>query len=287
MDAAEAEHKSAGPASGRLIELPGGLKLTLDEPAERSAPVIVLLAAMGTPAKYYDRFVGGLIALGHPVVRLRWRDEDRDFPLNNPRYGYADLAEVDAPAAIHWARDFFREDPIVLGHSLGGQIASISAAGSGPLTGIAVIASGTNYWRGSGIKWAISIGAISVIAPIIVRIFGYWPGGRLGFGGRQTAGVMRDWARLGRTGRFEPDHARTDLERSLRNFDGPFLSLPIGSDGYVSKGATESLLTKLTSATIERKHWKSEKHSERGHFGWTRAEREPAEIISAWIRSAT
>ena len=116
-----------------MIELPSGLKLTVDRPAESTGRVLVLLAAMGTPAKYYDRFVGGLVSLGHPVVRVRWRDEDRDFPLSNPGYGYADLAEVDAPDAINWTRDEFGEDPIVVGHSLGGQIASISAAGSGPL----------------------------------------------------------------------------------------------------------------------------------------------------------
>ncbi|MGH2958554.1 MAG: alpha/beta hydrolase family protein [Solirubrobacterales bacterium] len=266
----------------RFTELPGGLKLTVDTPPEATARVIVLLAAMGTPAKYYDRFVKGLVDRGHPVVRLRWRDEDREFPINNPGYGYADLAEVDAPAAISWAREKFGEDPIVLGHSLGGQIASISAAGSAPLAGIAVIASGTNYWRGSGLRWALGIGAVSVIAPIIVRIFGYWPGGRLGFGGRQAAGVMRDWARLGRTGRFEPDQAKTDLEGNLRDYDGHFLSLTISGDVYVSKGATESLLTKLTSAQIERKRWSPDERSERGHFGWTRAESKPAEIIHEW-----
>jgi predicted alpha/beta hydrolase len=266
----------------RSIELPSGLKLTVDEPAERGAATIVLLAAMGTPAKYYDRFTTALVSLGHPVVRVRWRDEDRSFPIDNPRFGYADLAEIDAPEAISWAREEFGEDPLVVGHSLGGQIASISAAGAGPLAGIAIIASGTNYWRGSGLRWAVGVGLISVIAPIIVRIFGYWPGGRLGFGGRQTATVMRDWARLGRTGRFEPAHAKTDLEATLREYAGPFLSLTIASDQYVSKGATESLLTKLTSAQIERKHWRSDEHAHRGHFGWTKADREPAEIVHEW-----
>jgi len=269
------------------VEISGGLKLTVDVPPQKTERVLVMFAAMGTPAKYYDKFVSGLVALGHPVVRVRWRDEDRDFPLENPDYGYADLAEIDAPAAIAWARSRFGENPIVVGHSLGGQIASISAAGAGPLAGIALIASGTNYWRGSGLKWALGIGSVSVIAPLIVRIFGYWPGGRLGFGGRQAAGVIRDWARLGRTGRFEPARAKTDLEGSLREYVGPVLSLTIAGDAYVSKGATESLLNKLTSATIERDRWSPDQHSHRGHFGWTRAESKPAEIIHDWATRAT
>lgn len=266
----------------RFAELPGGLKLTVDRPAERSARTLVLLAAMGTPAKYYDRFVAGLVSLGHPVVRVRWRDEDRDFPINNPDYGYADLAEVDAPAAIAWAREAFGEDPIVCGHSLGGQIASIAAAGSKPIAGIAIIASGTNYWRGSGVRWAVGVGAVSVFAPLVVRTLGHWPGGRLGFGGRQTAGVIRDWARLGRTGRFEPDHAKTDLEGSLREYDGPYLALTIAGDELVGRGATDHLLCKLPNAKIERKRWSPDERSHRGHFGWTRAESKPAEIIHEW-----
>jgi predicted alpha/beta hydrolase len=279
----EVESNRAGKTSGRLIELPNGLKLTLDEPGERTARTIVLFAAMGTPAKYYDRFVAGLVSLGHPVVRVRWRDEDRAFPIEHPEYGYADLAEVDAPAAIAWAREQLGEDPIVVGHSLGGQIASISAAGSKPIAGIAIIASGTNYWRGSGLRWAIGVGFVSVFAPLVVRVFGHWPGGRLGFGGRQTANVIRDWARLGRTGRFEPAHAKTDLEGSLREYDGPYFSLTIAGDEYVGRGATEHLLRKLTAAKIERERWSPDERSHRGHFGWTRAEREPAEIIHGWI----
>jgi predicted alpha/beta hydrolase len=271
----------------RFVELPGGLKLTVDTPSDRTSRVIVLLAAMGTPAKYYDRFVGGLVALGHPVVRVRWRDEDRDFPIEHPEYGYADLAEVDAPAAINWAREKFGEDPIVCGHSLGGQIASISAAGSKPIAGIAIIASGTNYWRGSGPRWALGVGAVSVLSPLVVRALGHWPGGRLGFGGRQTATVIRDWARLGRTGRFEPEHAKTDLEGLLREYDGPFFSLTIAGDEYVGRGATDQLLGKLTSAKIERQRWSPEERSHRGHFGWTRAEREPAEIVHDWATRST
>lgn len=271
-----------GPTSGP-IALPSGLKLTVDVPESRGAPVIVLLPAMGVPAKYYDPFIAGLTRLGHPVVRVRWRDEDRSFPVEHPEFGYADLAEVDVPAAVAWTREQFGEDPLLVGHSLGGQIASIAAAGCGPLAGVAIVASGTNYWRGSGFRWALGVGIVStLVAPIIVRIIGYWPGGRLGFGGRQAKTLMLDWARLGRTGRFEPAHAKTDLEADMRTLNAPVLALNIASDIYVSRGATENLLGKLTSATITREYWKSETRAHRGHFHWAKAESGPAEILSGW-----
>ncbi|MFT4048699.1 MAG: hypothetical protein QM648_02540 [Solirubrobacterales bacterium] len=271
-------------ASG-LTELPGGLKLTVDLPQERSATPIVLLPAMGVPAKYYDVFVRGLNRLGHPVVRVRWRDEERSFPVEHPEFGYADLAEHDAPDAITWTREQFGESPLLIGHSLGGQIASMSAAGSLPLAGLGVIASGTNHWRGSGFRWAIGVGIMSwIVAPLIVRAVGYWPGGRLGFGGRQAKTLMLDWARLGRTGRFEPSRATTDFEAGLRSLELPVLALNIASDIYVSRGATENLLGKMPAASITREYWKSESRANRGHFHWVKAEHGPAEIVHEWAK---
>lgn len=266
------------------VTLENGLKLTVDVPDQRSERTIVMLAAMGVPAKYYDTFAGELVKLGHPVVRVRWRDEDREFPINNPKYGYADLAEVDAPAAVEWAREEFGEDPVVLGHSLGGQIATISHASAKPVAALVVIASGTNYWRGSGLRWALGVGIVSwLIAPIIVRIYGYWPGGRLGFGGRQGKGIISDWARLGRTGRFEPDHAKIDHESALREIDVPVLSLTIARDQYVSVGATEQLLKKMPGAAITREHWRPTERGQSGHFHWVRAAKGPPQLVHSWL----
>jgi predicted alpha/beta hydrolase len=257
--------------------------LTIDEPAERSARTIVLLAAMGVPAKYYDKLVANFLRLGHPVVRLRWRDEDRQYPIDHPEHGYADLAELDMPFAVAAAREHFGEDPLVVGHSLGGQIACIGAAKSGPIAGIAIVASGSNYWRGVSLRWALGIGFVTaVVAPLVVKVVGYWPGGRLNFGGRQAARMMRDWARFGRTGKFLLEGATVDHEAALRELDVPVLAMSIYGDHYVPRAAHENLLKKLERCRIERFHWRPEERSYRGHFNWVRADEGPAEIIHEW-----
>lgn len=265
------------------VVLDNGLRLTFDPADSRTGAPLVLLPAMGVPARFYDRFTANLNRLGHDVVRVHWRDEDRDFPIKNKNYGYADLAETDVPAAVEWTRQHTGEAPILLGHSLGGQVASISAGSCGELAGIAIVASGTNYWRGSGLRWALGVGFVSlVVAPLVTRIVGYWPGGRLGFGGRQPARLIRDWARLGRTGRFEPTGATVDLETRMRGVDLPILAINIGGDIYVSRGATENLLQKMQSAQIERIRWRPDDRHFRGHFNWVRADDGPAQLISVW-----
>lgn len=263
------------------------LEITYDEPAAPTAAPIVLLPAMGVPARVYTSFAEHLVALGHPVARVHWRDEDREFPLEHPDYGYADLAERDVPQAVAAVRDRYASDPLVVGHSLGGQIATIAAARSGPLAGVAIIASGSNYWRGSGAQWALAVGFASTLAaPIAVRAFGYWPGGRFKFGGRQPARLMRDWARLGRTGRFELEGESFDHEAALKDFTHPVLSIAVSGDTYVSEGAADNLLGKLVNAeSIERVYWKPEDKHQRGHFNWVRPGDWPAQRIHDWCES--
>lgn len=266
-----------------LVQLQNGPDLTVDSAEGEELRPILLLPAMGVPADYYDEFVPQLTAKGHPVVRVHWRDEDRSFPKAHPDYGYADIAEIDVPAAAQYARERFSADPIVCGHSLGGQIAGISSAKGGPYAGIVVLASGSNYWRGSGAAWAFGVAFMTFFfAPLIVRIFGYWPGGWLGFGGRQCSGVMRDWARFGRTGKFLLEGATVDHEAGLRELDLPILALTVAGDRYVSPGATNNLISKFEHCVVEHKHWRAPMREHRGHFRWAKAPSGPAEIIEEW-----
>lgn len=268
------------------LTLVSGLKLTIDWPAEPRAKAILLLPAMGVPARYYDRFVGSPCALGHPVVRVHWRDEDRTFPRKNPKHGYAEMVEREVPAAARATRERFGDSPVVLGHSLGGQLAPLSVALGGPFAGLVLLASGTNYWRGSGVFWAAWMAFICFIfMPIAVRMFGFWPGGRFGFGGRQSKQMMLDWARLGRSGRFLPAAATLDHEAALRELELPVLALSVAGDIYVSRGSMDHLVGKLSGCRVDREHWRASAHAHRGHFNWTKTSDGPAALIHDWIAS--
>lgn len=262
----------------------GGLHLSVDAPPAAEGRPILLLSAMGVPARFYSRFAGELAAAGHPVVRVHWRDEDRDFPKRNPGYGYAHLAEVDVPAAARYTRERFGADPVVVGHSLGGQIAATSAVEGGPYAGIVILASGTNHWRGSGPLWALGLLFVCCFwAPLVVRLVGFWPGMRFGFGGRQPRQMMLDWSRLGRTGKFLPAGARVDHERALAELSLPVLAFSVAGDHYVTPGAMQNLTKKLTGCEVDHVHWRAENHDQRGHFNWAKAEDGPSRELLAWI----
>jgi hypothetical protein len=46
-------------------------------------------------------------------------------------------------------------------------------------------------------------------------------------------------------------------------------------------------LDKLTSARIERRHWRTDEHDYRGHFNWAKAVDGPAGLTHEWIASVS
>ncbi|MEU1916090.1 hypothetical protein [Streptomyces massasporeus] len=88
---------------------------------------------------------------------------------------------------------------VLIGHSLGGQLALLSSATE--LTGVHAVvltAAGSVWWRGFGSVRGLRNLVGSQLFAALTTALGYWPGERLGFGGTQPTAVMRDWAR-GRT----------------------------------------------------------------------------------------
>jgi predicted alpha/beta hydrolase len=96
--------------------------------------------------------------------------------------------------------------PIWLGgHSLGGQMALASAAGNpDPVSGVVMIASGSVHlpcYQGK-LRWGVRI--LATLSSLTGPVLGYFPGARVGFGGREAAGLMRDWSHVARTGEYRP-----------------------------------------------------------------------------------
>jgi predicted alpha/beta hydrolase len=64
------------------------------EPANRTAAMVIMWPAMGTPARYYRPFAAQLLerGLGVVLVDLRGTGASTPRPSRESRYGYADLA---------------------------------------------------------------------------------------------------------------------------------------------------------------------------------------------------
>lgn len=254
-----------------------------------TAPVLIVLPAMGTPARFYGRLADALTARGLNVAVADQRAHGDSTPAMSKHtdFGYAAILEEDLPRVYDAVQHSFRGSRVfLLGHSLGGQLALLFA-GSGvrAVAGVVVVAAGTVWWRayGPGPRAAAMLGVVHAIERL-TRAFGYWPGRRFRFGGTQPATLMTDWTRLGRTGRFEPRGALTNLEAGLAAMRVPVLGVTVANDAFAPRGATEHLLSKARSADVERWHYAGDPGVPKpDHFAWARHPEPVAENIADWV----
>jgi predicted alpha/beta hydrolase len=250
------------------------------------AATVLFLPALGVPLSYYRRLLAGWAARGRHVlgVELRGGPQSPVADLRRDSFGYAHLVNVDLPAVL--ALDALDTGRVVLvGHSLGGHLALLAAA-SGKVRPAAVVtvATGTSSpasqrtrlgrWRRRG--------EVRLVRTAI-GVLGYWPGHRLGFGGRQPKGLMTDWAYEARHGRYRLAGDPTDYEAALAVLAPPTLLIGLAGDPMVPPAGLAHLADRLP-ASITR--LTLDGPAAQDHFLWAR--REPELVIDAveeWLAS--
>ena len=132
--------------------------------------------------------------------------------------------------------------------------------------GLLLIASGAPYWRSYAGLMAWITQGFGRIVRWSSRGFGYFPGHRLGFGGRQAASLMLDWATFLETGRPTARGWSDESWRAaLKVLQRPTLALHVPGDRYAPVATIQHLLD-LTA--IEPRVDTVDYHDAPGHFGW-------------------
>lgn len=262
-------------------------ELLLFAPQAPPRRTLYWLPAMGIPAKHYLPLAAALAARGVAVALHEWRgigSSDRRAGRRSD-WGYRELLDADLPAGLAVAHGRWRgADVCIGGHSLGGQLACLYAAlHPSAFAGIALVASGAPYWR--RFRHGAAIGAAYVLAPWLAALCGHLPGRRIGFGGNEARGVVADWARSGRTGRYAAAGMDIDLERRLAALEAPVLALRLRDDWLGPAASLDWLLGKLPQAPHEVAVVAA---AELGgqpadHFTWMKAPDAIAARIAHWI----
>lgn len=259
--------------------------------ANAAAPILLGLPAMGTPARYYEPFARRLAELCGGCVawaELRGQGESRPRARDGADFGYREIVEHDIPLL---AARLLRRHPtrplVLVGHSLGGQLATLAAHQLGDrLAGLVLVAAGTAHHRAwpSGMRWraALTVHGIRAAAALLP----WYPGHRLGFGGEQPRRLMRDWSRNATTGRYRLEGSEIDHEDAAGRLTLPVLSLAIRQDPFAPPGAVDELLAKLGRARIARRDLMGVARDApvKRHFSWAREPAgEVAAVIARWL----
>lgn len=245
------------------------------------------LPAMGMPARHYLPLARSLAERGIAVVLHEWRgvgSSDRRASRHCD-WSYRQLLLDDLPAGMaavseHWptARRWLG------GHSLGGQFAMLYASlHPSTFAGLLLVASGAPYWRRFRHGWLIRMAY--ALAPLLAQLVGYLPGRRIGFGGNEARGVIDDWARSGRCGRYAATRMAQDFEARLAAMQLPLLALRLKDDWFGPPASLEWLLGKLGAGIrqIEVISRDDLGGNPADHFGWMKTPTPIAARVAEWF----
>jgi predicted alpha/beta hydrolase len=240
--------------------------------------VVAIAPAMGVRAGFYTAVATALAAQGATAVTfdLRGNGGHSVRRTDGRDWGYEEMVVNDFDAVVVRLRQRFAgRRIIVLGHSLGGQLACLYAARfPGQLDGLILVASCMVDWRGwRGLRGFQRLLQYFNIA-MITSLLGYFPGERLGFAGNEPRGQMRDWVASAFTGKYRPRGAAVDYEAALATVSIPVFALTFAADPYAPASACEKLLAKMPNAEV-----RHEDVGERGvrtsvaaHFNWAKTQ---------------
>ncbi|WP_425258778.1 alpha/beta fold hydrolase [Rubrivivax sp. RP6-9] len=263
----------------------------IDRGIDAGDPVLVLLPAMGVASRFYWPLAEALASRARATVCCVELPGQGLSPLRagHDDFGYADVVDAALPRIVSALHRRHPSRPVYLiGHSLGGQLAVLATERIGAeLAGVILLAAGTAHHRAwppaLRLRARLTVHAIALVAWLLP----WYPGHRLGFGGRQARRWMRDWShnalkggyRLhgpGRSGFRQPTLAEVDI---------PLLAIGIDGDAVAPREAQRALLSLLPRARIEERtlHGRGQDSPWMRHFSWARQPDEVVAACCAWL----
>lgn len=248
--------------------------------------VVVIVPGLGIPAGYYEPFAQALTEHGFDaaICELAGQGDSRPRPGPESTYGYHEIVARHFPAMFEVVRERFPDStPYLLGHSMGGQLGLLYASRiRGRLGGLILVAAGTPYYRNFPGAHGPGLLAGSTAMSLTASVAGFWPGDRLDVGGfgRQSRQLISDWARLARSGRFEPAGADIDYEERMTRLALPVLSITIEGDDMTPVDSARHLVEKVPAADVTTWHLPRAV----GHNGWIRDNADTVEKVVGWLR---
>lgn len=251
---------------------------------------LLWLPALGVAARHYLPFAQALAARGVAVFVHEWRGNGSSS-LRAGRsvdWGYREVLLDDLPASEAAAAAALPGVPRAIGgHSLGGQLACVRL-GLMALHGQAVpqalwlVASGAPYWRAWPMPRKIGLSWVYRFLPWLAQVNGVLPGRRVGFGGNEARGLIRDWARTGLSGRYAARGIGEDLEAGMARVAIQARSVRLTDDWLVPRASQDFLLSKLPLAQVASTEMDAAALGARAdHFAWMK---QPEAVVAALLR---
>ena len=263
------------------------LGITIFPTQNRNAPILLLYPAFGVKATYYAKFAKQLTQVGIQVITadLRGHGLSSVRPDKTNNYGFQEMI-ADLKAVSDYTKEKFPTQKIyLLGHSLGGQTASLAIAKYPNLAnGLIIIgAPNVHYKNWSGIHYYRRKLLVQLL-PAFGAFVALFP--KLKIGGYYTTKKQaQEWGYTGKTGKYQVIGDHLDYKMAFKKVNCPILSIFIEDDGMVPKLAMEKLAGKFTQAKVTDITLTHQMAGQKvSHINWPRtATQAMVNIIEDWI----
>ena len=237
---------------------------------------MLISPAMGIGSRYYRPLAEAFQARGWAARALPRRGFEPGGPRASREHDWSYGDEVDDMAeAVAAARAETPGRPVLLlGHSLGGQLAVGHQLTRAPADGVVTVGTCLPYHRDYpyGGLHLVVMGA--VIVPALTALFGHLP--KPAFGGPGARTLMREWGRMAVTGRLPfPAAAPVGTPSLVVSLEGDRLAPPSAVERFGSRlFAAESRTTWLY------RHEHVPDGASNDHINWVRS---PAPVVDRVI----
>jgi len=250
---------------------------------------VVLMAALGVAAGFYRKFAADLAGRGFNVALMEQRGHGDSAlrPSRRQDWGFAEVLDEDLPATLERVREKAPQLPLLLmGHSLGGHYAAIYAGlHAAQIDGVVMIATGSPWWRAFQGRTRRLVHQLTYLIPVAGLLLGYYPGERIGFGGREARTLMLDWRDLARSNRYSARGSRQDLEAGIAEYAGPVLAVRFADDPFAPQAAVEAVTGKFARADLVQRVLDAGQLGDKAdHFRWARQASAVGQIVDDWQR---
>ena len=254
-----------------------------------SGPVFLVLPALGVRAGFYQPLVFSMVTKGWHVVTMDWRGTGTSSVQVSRKagFGFHELLTIDLPGIVTEVKRLFPNSPAyLLGHSLGGQLALLYASLiEQTFEGVVVLTGGSNYYKNLKLFYRTIRLFNYRLIQIVTMICGYFPGHRLGFAGKESKIMMKDWLQESLTGVYNVSNNDKDFERLLGLIEIPVFFITLFGDKYVTSKCAKKLSQKLSNAEITKIELDAADYNlpRFDHFNWRKTPDPIAEQIEKWL----
>lgn len=254
----------------------GGHRIGAREYVASAAHSIVIIAgAMGVGQQCYEKFARFLGEQGVTAITFDYHGTGASLhsSLRECDTSITQWAQKDCDAVISHVRSRHPKLPLHwLGHSVGGQLLGLVPQAN-QLDRVVTVACGSGYWRRNSpptkrLAWLLWY----AVAPLSVRILGYFPGSKLGIVGDLPAGVMRQWRRWCLHPEYVVGAEDASVRAQFAAVQVPITSVSFSDDEMMSRHNVDSLHSFYRGAPVTMMRIAPADVGEQkiGHLGWFR-----------------